>query len=78
MLLWDLFIDQFVNPVGREGDGVKGWIVILARCKFNFIKEYEILVYDLSNNISIIKENHDNQVQMKHNWANLTILKLKL
>ncbi len=32
------FICQFIRPVGREGDGIKGvevGITILARCMFN-------------------------------------------
>ena len=52
LLIWTSFIGQFVNLVGGEGDGVKrknGGIVILASCKYYFIRvhgnlgQYQIL-----------------------------------
>ena len=39
-----MFIGQVVHPVGGEGIGWKGEIVILDRCKFHFIREHENLV----------------------------------
>ncbi len=36
-------------------------IVILARYRVHFIIEHENLVFDLSNNISIILENYDSR-----------------
>ena len=52
LVTWNSFIGQFVNPI--EG-GWKEGIVILARCKFHFIRENEDLVWDPSSNIPIVR-----------------------
>ena len=50
------FISQFVNAVGVVGNLATGEvIVILARCKFHFIREHENLVSDPSINKCIVQ-----------------------
>ena len=46
-----------VRATNRMGGDNGGGIVILARCKFDFIREYENLVYRTSNNISNVTVN---------------------
>ena len=50
---------EYMWIVTRGGGGVKkveGGIVILARCKFHFIREHENMVQDPCNNISVFKQ----------------------
>ena len=49
LLTWTSFIGQFVNPVGGKRE-----IVILASCKFHFIRKHENLMQHPNNIISII------------------------
>ncbi len=57
------FISQPIYPVGREG---MGEIVILARYRVYFIIEHKNLVYDPSNNKSILTNNISPIVLSEH------------